>query len=272
MLFLQALAEVGHRAATCAGSLRFVASILGHKGWIDHFADPVVKAWCSSKAGKLAKKEALPLPLHVVADLEASICYDLVSGVSADTLLVCGFLMMIWGSLRCSDAQRIDVAGLTLENGLLRRECWRTKSSSSGMPFGVLTMGICHNWSGAVAAVTEQMLGCDFMLCGRAGQPASFAYTPADFSRLLVQSSYTLHSMKATGLSWALQLITAAQAAEWKDLGLNCEAAPGSCGSLKSLAAAALGPAVFPDANNMAVQRRRRCVGLCTPCGTGWLV
>ena len=55
------------------------------------------------------------------------------------------------------------------------------------MPFGVLTMGICHNWSGAVAAVTEQMLGCDFMLCGRAGQPASFAYTPADFRRLLVQ-------------------------------------------------------------------------------------
>jgi len=50
-------------------------------------------------------------------------------------------------------------------------------------------------------------------------------------------SFYTLHSMKATGLSCALQLITAAQAAEWKDLasfsgmGLNCEAAPGSCGS-----------------------------------------
>ena len=174
VLFLQALAEAGH-APAAASSLRFVASILGHKCWIEQLADPVVKAWCSSKAKKLVQKEALPLPLHVVVALEASICCDLVSGVSADTLLVCGFLMMIWGSLRFSDAQRIDVAGLTLENGLLRGECWRTKSSSSGMPFGILTMGICHNWSGAVAAVIEQMAGCDFLLCGRAGQPASFA-------------------------------------------------------------------------------------------------
>ena len=155
------------------------------------------------------------MPLHVVADLEASVCSDVVSGMSADTMLVCGFLIMIWGSLRFSDAQRIDVAGLTLENGLLRGECWRTKSSSCGMPFGVLTMGICHNWSGAVAAVMEQMAGCDFLLCGRAGQPASFACTLMNFRRLLVQraqvpvemvSSYTLHSMKATGLSWALQV------------------------------------------------------------------
>ena len=215
VLFLQALAEAGHGAASCAGSLRFVAGILGHQRWIDHFADPVVKAWCSSNTRKVAKKEALPLPLHVVADLEASVCSDVVSGMSADTMLVCGFLIMIWGSLRFSDAQRIDVAGLTLENGLLRGECWRTKSSSCGMPFGVLTMGICHNWSGAVAAVMEQMAGCDFLLCGRAGQPASFACTLMNFRRLLVQraqvpvemvSSYTLHSMKATGLSWALQV------------------------------------------------------------------
>ena len=214
VLFLQALAEAGH-APAAASSLRFVASILGHKCWIEQLADPVVKAWCSSKAKKLVQKEALPLPLHVVVALEASICCDLVSGVSADTLLVCGFLMMIWGSLRFSDAQRIDVAGLTLENGLLRGECWRTKSSSSGMPFGILTMGICHNWSGAVAAVIEQMAGCDFLLCGRAGQPPSFACTLLNFRRLLVQraqvpvemvSSYTLHSMKATGLSWALQV------------------------------------------------------------------
>ena len=47
-----------------------------------------MKAWCSSKAKKLVKKEALPLPLHVVVALEASICCDLVSGVSADTLFV----------------------------------------------------------------------------------------------------------------------------------------------------------------------------------------
>ena len=115
LVFLQALAEAGHGPASCAGSLRFVAGILGHQRWIDHFADPVVKAWCSSNTRKVAKKEALPLPLHVVADLEASVCSDVVSGMSADTMLVCGFLIMIWGSLRFSDAQRIDVAGLTLE-------------------------------------------------------------------------------------------------------------------------------------------------------------
>ena len=81
MLFLQALAEAGHVPAA-AGSLRFVASILGHKCWVEQLADPVVKAWCSSKAKKLVKKEALALPLHIAADLEASICCNLVSGVS----------------------------------------------------------------------------------------------------------------------------------------------------------------------------------------------
>ena len=73
-------------------------------------------------------------------------------------------------------------------------------------------------------------------------------------------------------------LTEAAQAAKWKDLapfpgmGINSEAATSSCGSLKSLAAAALGPAVFIDATNIASQRCCRCMGLCTPCGTGWLV
>lgn len=57
VLFLQALAEAGH-APAAASSLRFVASILGHRCWIEQFADPVVKAWCSSKAKKLVKKEA----------------------------------------------------------------------------------------------------------------------------------------------------------------------------------------------------------------------
>ena len=35
--------------ALCAG-------ILGHKHQIDSFADPALKPWCSSKAGKVAKR------------------------------------------------------------------------------------------------------------------------------------------------------------------------------------------------------------------------
>ena len=67
--FLASLGWAGH-APAAASSLRFVASILGHKCWIEQLADPVVKAWCSSNAKKLVQKEALPLPLHVVAGLD----------------------------------------------------------------------------------------------------------------------------------------------------------------------------------------------------------
>ena len=75
-----------------------------------------------------------------------------------------------------------------------------------------------------------------------------------------VQKGWRLAGVGAHGcrdLGMVRCVLKAAQAAKWKDLapfsgmGLNSEAAPGSCGSLKSLAAPALGPAVFASATNI---------------------
>jgi len=81
--------------------------------------------------------------------------------------------------------------------------------------FGVLTSGIYANWGHAFCKLGERMKTCDFLMCGPQGVRATFAYTLASLRRLLLQRagipreaafSFTLHSLKVTGLSWALQL------------------------------------------------------------------
>ena len=89
--------------------------------------------------------------------------------------------------------------------------------------FGVLTSGIYANWGHAFCKLGERMKTCDFLMCGPQGVRATFAYTLASLRRLLLQRagipreaafSFTLHSLKVTGLSWALQLDIEATAQE----------------------------------------------------------
>ena len=83
------------------------------------------------------------------------------------------------------------------------------------MPFGVLTLGIHDCWDKGVSHLCDHLGHGDFLIPGPSGARASFAYALGQFRKLLVAigglstaqaRNYTLHSLKTTGLTWALQL------------------------------------------------------------------
>ena len=97
----------------------------------------------------------------------------------------------------------------------MRGRCYRTKSARDGMPFGILTLGLYAAWDDGVLQLCNAMRQCDFLLTGPGGARANFAYALGLLRKLLVSvggvlpeqaCNYTLHSLKTTGLSWALQL------------------------------------------------------------------
>lgn len=73
-----------------------------------------------------------------------------------DQFLIWTFLLMLWGALRWSDVQRIDFSTLVLDKVSLRGWSWRTKTSVTGMPSGVLVSGIEESDWGKVLG--EQLL------------------------------------------------------------------------------------------------------------------
>lgn len=65
------------------------------------------------------RREALPLPLSVVAAFEDRVHEDFfASHVTQDTFALACFLMMVWGALRLSDVQRVEPG--SLQDGILR--------------------------------------------------------------------------------------------------------------------------------------------------------
>ena len=85
-------------------------------------------------------KEAVPLPLYVVANWELAVLEGMQCGGGADTLLLTAFLILIWSALRFSDGQRVSVQNMCVEDGMLRGHYWRTKTSKSGI------LGVLMSW------------------------------------------------------------------------------------------------------------------------------
>ena len=203
----------GAKNTLCA--LKFVATLMGWQNWVDMLSKPVVTVWCDSSMSRQARKEALPLPLSVIAAFEARIHEDLAVGATQETMALVAFLVMFWGALHFSDLQQVERDSLQIENSIARGRCYRCKSAKDGMPFGLLCFGIFSTWDAGLRRLCEAMKECDFLLAGPRGARANFAYALGMFRRLLVSvggvpsaqaSSYTLHSLKTTGLSWGLQL------------------------------------------------------------------
>ena len=187
---------------------------MGWSSFLEELDNAAVSAWCVTNV-RAARKEALPLALCTVANLEKAVHTDMACGGSSDLPFLTFFLLLLWGCLRFSDGQRVMVNELVSEFGLVRGSCWKTKTSHSSMPFGVLLLGIFNDWSGAVQSLQEQLADLDFLLRSASGDRASYTYALGHFRRLLVQrggvpAEYvqmsTLHSLKVTPLSWALQL------------------------------------------------------------------
>ena len=60
----------------------------------------------------------MPLPQSVVAAFEKQALSDLAAEVTQDTLILIVCLIMVWGALRFSDAQRVEVGDLQAQDGV----------------------------------------------------------------------------------------------------------------------------------------------------------
>lgn len=207
-----------HRVAVAkgvVGSLKFVATKLGLPGLLASVDSPAVTAWLTSdKWTRSLPREAVPLPLSVVAKLEAALPV-----ASEDSWVLGCVLMMVWGGLRWSDAQRLQFSSVIIEDSLIRGWCWRTKTSACGMPFGVLCAGVAgvqwgQHFGELLRRCVEEDKGRDFLMARR-GKPLGYTAMLAQFRRCLCLYGglqpdqvvrFTLHSCKATTLSWAAQL------------------------------------------------------------------
>ena len=212
--FFHGLAETRRSSSSVLSGLKFAASLMGWKDFLQELGNPAVVSWCAKEVIAV-RREAWPLSLATVASLEDAIHAELQTGLSADGYLITAFLFTLWGALRFSDVQRVVVSDLEISAGLVRGRCWRTKSSRIEMPFGFLCGGIFKDWSRAVAALREHLRGGDGLLYSEKGARASYTFALGHLRRILVQYGgvpaelvhrYTLHSLKVTPLTWALQL------------------------------------------------------------------
>ena len=173
------------------------------------------------------RKESIPLPLAFVVWLETRIlmdAFDVCTTVFAGSVLLC-----IWGSLRFSDVQHVIWSDSILDDTSFRAASYRTKTSRF-MPFGVHCGGFYQRpaaqswvlrWLQAFESVASSHLQSasppDFgfmRLDGDGLSPLSYCSTLAALRSLLSSWGgvseeqvllYTLHSMKATFLSFYRQ-------------------------------------------------------------------
>lgn len=107
-----------------------------------------------------------------------------------DKILLCAILFMVWGSLRWSDIQRLDLQSISCDASSVRQWCWRTKSSARGMPWGILRSGCAASkWGDILFSVIqnlrERQPAKDFLVAWR-GKPMPYAMMLAQFRRCLM--------------------------------------------------------------------------------------
>lgn len=91
-------------------------------------------------SGELSlRKEALPLPMAVVIAWEKAACSDSIS--QWVRLLLGGFLVAVWASLRFLDLQRCDISSINIADSCVRGCCFQTKVTKRGQPFALITAG-----------------------------------------------------------------------------------------------------------------------------------
>ena len=134
-------------------AMKFAAYKLELQAWSCVLEHAAVASWLKSKRwSSTASHQVLPLPLSVARKFEQA-CMQC---EPEDQFLIWTFLLMLWGALRWSDVQRIDFSTLVLDKVSLRGWSWRTKTSVTGMPWGVLVSGIEEpDWGQALG---EQLL------------------------------------------------------------------------------------------------------------------
>ena len=223
---------------TLVSGLRFFCARAGLPAFSQIMSSPATHASSQNVSQGTERREAAPLPLAAVVAFESRVCDP--DCPLPERLLLGGFLACIWASLRFGDAQRCAPGLVTVESGVVRGLCWRTKTSQSGQPWGCLAGGVSgeapSGWAsvwaqdleafveGAPAGALPDFLVPEVFTPGRG--PQRPIYRPMAYSRALsalraclqqpwmgegrltAASSrvYTLHGLKTTVLSWARQL------------------------------------------------------------------
>ena len=214
-------------------SLVWVAKHAGFPCLRQALESPLVRSYVIPSTMTL-RKEAAPLPLSFVVYLEQAILKE--SGSSADRLLMGCLLVLIWSSLRWSDALWISPIQLAEDDDLVRGVATCTKTTSRGMPFAFIKCGLLSGttssnwamkWLNLVRAAWQRTserfptFQPDFLIpqCGPSVEhpmfvaPLQRAQGVLVLRRFLLQSSSDasttsvgVHSPKVTLLSWARQI------------------------------------------------------------------
>ena len=198
---------------------------------------PLVDSFLKTKLSK-DKREAPPLPLWVLFQWERRILQS--ASTKYEIMMLGAFLLITWAGLRFADAQRMNVDSLVFNFQELRGMVWRSKTMAAGHPFGVKASGLCslgtftwlykflRTWDEVMHELQISRTRCDFLIPTMSPdgsfsvfEPLDYAGTTKIFQDMLLtpwkswqgphpldklQMQYTLHSMKATLLSFGPQL------------------------------------------------------------------
>ena len=157
-----------------------------------------------------------------------------------ERLFLGGLLVCVWSSLRWMDIQRCCPESLVIDGNIIRGNCWQTKTSQQGQPWGLIADGASgtiegRNWGKIWFAslqtwvktqeseidylIPDVDLRADGVIGSVLPRPMTYSCASACFRRLMGASwmgtakidshqcaSYTLHGLKATLLSWSRQL------------------------------------------------------------------
>lgn len=181
------------------------------------------------------RRESLPFSLYILMQFERRVLQS--STPDGEVIIIGAFLFLLWSGFRWSDMQRTAPSTLQWSGTELRGLAWRTKTSSAGCPFGFISCGFLSHgtfsWTLRFLQTLDQMLASenldsiDFLIPsfhrdGSIRIPIqAMTYSEGlGFLRHFLQlpwkmqsstlscnpSSYTLHGLKSTMLSWASQL------------------------------------------------------------------
>ena len=228
--------------ANTLAAISFVAWYADARTLWDCTQITTIRAFMSESHVPRERREAIPLTLAIVTSFERRVLEPQTE--EHEILLLGFFLTLIWGALRFMDGQRCRPSSLLYDREILRGCCWSTKTSRSGQPWGIMASGCLgsaeENWGKRwFQAITswrrrvEETTGStpDFLLPDMGAhrtatgptilvlaRPMSYIKCLGLFRKALQSnisgSPYpaeqardaTLHSCKATTLSWARQL------------------------------------------------------------------
>ena len=196
---------------------------------------PLLTSFLSRKLPR-DRKEAVPLPLYALVHFERRILSS--SATIGEVLLLGAILATTWSSLRFADSQRIEWSSFSFDVATFRGICYQTKTSWQGQPFGLVASGFLsrgsHSWVAKWLRVLDSLASQNYR---DYAEQASFLWVdldadsspimplqamsyasalkwlhhflsfpwPSDPPSLPIMN-FTLHSLKGTMLSYALEL------------------------------------------------------------------